>query len=158
MAPSSCTSLVPIFFTTIGAFVKGTKGGPSYISIGSGPHLTCWPTSSIWVSVDGTPYSSTSLDSRSCPSHKRCSLSIIRCGIGSYQSLCNWKTLYPPLWKWSQDFCLVSRVFQCILIPWKKILVGRGKWGGSVRTVKVTVLWVMVICMQPHLYHSPNKF
>ena len=43
--PSSCASAVPLSF--YGTSFKGTKGGPSYASIRSGPHVTRCPTSSI---------------------------------------------------------------------------------------------------------------
>ena len=45
VAPSSCTSMAPL--SSYGASVKGTKGGPSCTSTGSGPYVTHCPTSSI---------------------------------------------------------------------------------------------------------------
>ena len=76
MAPCFCTSMGP-FSSSISASVKGAMGRPSCASSGSGPHLTCWLTSSIWTSGGGTSYSSTSLDYRSYQSQKLCSSSSI---------------------------------------------------------------------------------
>ena len=115
------------------ASIKGTKGGPSCTSTGSGPHVTCCPTSSIWMSGGGTPYSSASLDSRSCPSQKHSSFFHLSscCSIGSYCSLGSQKTLYPPWQKWSLDFHLASQsAWQWISDLFEEEICWKGEaWG-----------------------------
>ena len=129
MAPSSCASMVPL--SSYPTFIKGAKGGPSGAGSIAGPHVTRLPTSYIWTSLGGMPKSSTSPDSRSCPSQKHFSCSPdIHYGIGSYCSSGSLKTLYPPWWKQSQDFRSESQTQQRISISLKKRSLGRGEQGG----------------------------
>ena len=107
MAPPSCTGAALV--SSYSTFAKGAKGCPSGAGSIASRHVTRSLTSSIWTSLGRTPNSSASLDARSCPSQKCFSSSTIICnGIGSHHSSGSLKTLYPPWWKQSLDFCSES--------------------------------------------------
>ena len=113
VVPPSFTGTVPI--SSYGTSVKGAKGAPSGAGSIAGPHVTCSPTSSIWMSLGRTPNSSASPDARSCLLQKHFSSStIIHRSIGIYHGSGSLKTRYPPQRKWSLNFRLKFRAWRQI--------------------------------------------
>ena len=156
MSPSSCTSVEPLSSTYIGTSMKGVKGGPSCVSIGSSPHLTCWPKSSIWTSQGRTPYSSISLDRRSHQSQKSCfSSAVILSSIGNCHSSGSLKTLNPAFVVLKLLLGIPSTVAYVNLL--EEEIVWKGVARGGIGPVKATVLGAAV-CLPPHLQYPPKQF